>query len=92
MIQELPAKYQEALRLTEFEGLTQNALAQRLGLSLPGAKSRVQRAKEQLKEILLQCCHFEFDRLGKIIDYRPNCDCCSSQNGQCQSQCDSEAV
>ena len=93
MIEDLPPKYQEALRLTEYEGLTQNALAQRLGISLPGAKSRVQRAKEQLKEILLQCCHFEFDRLGKIIDYRPNCDCCTNdQARQCQTSCDTEVT
>lgn len=73
MIQELPAKYREALVLTEYEGLSQSDLATHLGISFSGAKSRVQRARERLKGILLQCCHFELDRLGKIIDYAPNC-------------------
>jgi RNA polymerase sigma-70 factor, ECF subfamily len=78
----LPAAYREALLLTEYQGLTQKALAERLGLSLSGAKSRVQRAREKLKALLLACCHFEFDRRGKIIDYQPHCACCA--NG-CQS-------
>jgi RNA polymerase sigma-70 factor (ECF subfamily) len=73
----LPEEYREALILTEFEGLTQKELAERLGLSLPGAKSRVQRGKKLLRELLLTCCHFQFDRLGKVIDYQPRCHCCS---------------
>jgi RNA polymerase sigma-70 factor, ECF subfamily len=79
MVESLPAIYREALILTEYEGLTQRELAQRLGLSLSGAKSRVQRAREKLKAMLLDCCHFEFDRLGKIIDYEPHCPCCTSE-------------
>jgi RNA polymerase sigma-70 factor, ECF subfamily len=79
MIQDLAEKYREALVLTEYEGLSQSDLATRLGISFSGAKSRVQRAKEQLKGILLQCCRFELDRLGKIIDYVPSCGCGSDQ-------------
>ena len=83
MVNSLPDEYRQALLLTEYEGLTQRELAERLGLSLSGAKSRVQRAREKLKAMLLDCCHFEFDRLGKIIDYQPRCACCTNQ--QCGS-------
>jgi RNA polymerase sigma-70 factor (ECF subfamily) len=69
MVIELPVKYKEALELTEFHGLTQKQLSEKLGLSFSGAKSRVQRGREKLKMLLLECCHFEFDRLGHIIDY-----------------------
>lgn len=79
MVESLPASYREALILTEYEGLSQRELAQRLGLSFSGAKSRVQRAREKLRKMLLDCCHFEFDRLGKIIDYEPNCQCCTDE-------------
>jgi RNA polymerase sigma-70 factor, ECF subfamily len=71
MIDGLPDLYREAIVLTELEGLTQQELANRLGISLSGAKSRVQRARGQLKRMLLDCCHFEFDRRGGIIDCKP---------------------
>ncbi len=71
MIYSLPEPYREALVLTEFEGLTQQKLAARLGISLSGAKSRVQRGRAQLKAMLHECCTFEFDRRGKVIDCTP---------------------
>jgi RNA polymerase sigma-70 factor (ECF subfamily) len=76
MIAALPHKYRQALLLTEFEGLKQVELAQRLGLSPSGARSRVQRGREMLRQALLDCCHFEFDRRGKLIAYAPNPACC----------------
>ena len=53
-------------------------MAVRLGISLSGAKSRVQRGREQLKQMLLERCEFEFDRLGRIIDCKPR------RQGACQ--------
>ncbi|NCB75029.1 MAG: RNA polymerase sigma factor SigZ [Clostridia bacterium] len=79
MINLLPDKYKEAILLTEFQNLTQKELSQRLGLSLPGAKSRVQRARGKLKEMLFDCCNLEFDRLGNVIEYQDKknrCKCC----------------
>jgi RNA polymerase sigma-70 factor (ECF subfamily) len=78
MVTSLPAQDRQALILTEYQGLTQKELAERLGLSLSGAKSRVQRARAKLKQQLLACCHFELDRRGHVIDYQPRCACCST--------------
>ena len=77
MVSCLPEKYREALVLTELHGLKQQVVADRLGLSLSGAKSRVQRAREQLKAIFLDCCHVELDRLGGVVGYEPRCEACS---------------
>lgn len=68
---ELPPKYSEALILITFGGLTQVEAARRLGLGTSGMKSRVQRARALLKRRLLECCHFEMDRRGGVIDMRP---------------------
>ena len=76
MIDDLPEKYRQAILSTEYEGLTQKEMSQELGLSLPGAKSRVQRAREKLKVALLACCHFDFDRRGNILDYQPKEESC----------------
>jgi RNA polymerase sigma-70 factor (ECF subfamily) len=77
MVDELPDKYRDALVMTEFQGLTQIQMAGRLGLSVSGAKSRVQRARGMLRDELLACCHFEFDRRGHMIDFTPKRACCT---------------
>ena len=63
LINSLPEPYREALVLAEFEDLTGKELAKRLGISVSGAKSRVQRGREQLKQMLLDYCHSEFSRI-----------------------------
>ncbi len=78
-VRELPEHYRRAIELTEFEGLTQREMGEELGLSVSGAKSRVQRARERLKQMLLDCCHFRFDNRGGIVDYQPRCRCCTDQ-------------
>ncbi len=71
MIGSLPEPYREAILLTEIEGVPQVALARRLGISVSGAKSRVQRGRRMLKKMLLDCCQFEFDRRGGINECAP---------------------
>lgn len=78
-VEELPEPYRQALLLTEYEGLNQRELAERLGISVSGAKSRVQRARQKIKDALLACCHFEVDARGNVLDYRARCCCCSSE-------------
>lgn len=79
----LPAAQREALLLTDYQGLAQKELAERLGLSFSGAKSRVQRAREQLRRLFLTCCHVAFDRSGRVIDYQARCACCQEQDASC---------
>lgn len=80
MIDDLPEKYSQALYLVEFEGLTQVELAKKLGISVSGAKSRVQRGRQLLKDSLMKCCHFELDLYGAIINIHPICCCCCQMN------------
>jgi RNA polymerase sigma-70 factor (ECF subfamily) len=85
MVDALPDTYREALRLTEYAGLSQKQLSERLGISFSGAKSRVQRARAKIKQQLLDCCHFQLDHAGRIIDYQPRCACCAGSN--CDMAC-----
>lgn len=79
LVDALPEKYREAVRLTELEGMSQKAAAARVGISLSGMKSRVQRGRARLQEGLLDCCAVELDRRKNIIDVRERrdgpCDC-----------------
>ena len=69
MIRGLPAPYDQALMLTEIEGISQVAAAEQLGLSVSGMKSRVQRGRQKLKVTLLRCCEVEINRRGEVLDY-----------------------
>ena len=75
-VNQLDDKYKEAIILTEFNGLTQRQLAQKLNISYSGAKSRVQRAKENLKKLFTDCCSIQSDKYGNVVDYQQkrNCD------------------
>lgn len=78
-IARLPSPYREALTLTEIEGFTQKAAADALGISLSGVKSRVQRGREKLRELLHDCCRIGVDCRGRVISCEPrdpsDCGC-----------------
>jgi len=75
LLKRLPPHYREAVILSEIEGLTQKEVAAKQGLSLSGAKSRVQRGRQKLKTVLLECCKIERGHRGSIIGYKPNQKC-----------------
>lgn len=70
MINRLSVDYREAITLVELEGLTHQEAAKRLGLSIPGMKSRVRRGRKQLREMLDDCCLIEIDRRRGVSDYQ----------------------
>jgi RNA polymerase sigma-70 factor, ECF subfamily len=80
MIDSLPNEYAQALNLVEFQGLSQVQLAKELNISVSGAKSRVQRGRQMLKDSLMKCCHYEFDKYGTIISSHPIRCCCCHQD------------
>ena len=79
-VERLPAPYRRAVELSELSGLTQRETATRMGLSVPGAKSRVQRARKMLAGMLRECCDLEFDARGALSGYQPatGCRCAGS--------------
>jgi len=80
LISLLPEEYAEALRLSELEGISQKEIAARLGISYSGAKSRVQRGREKLKGLFIECCHLEFSHDGSIVSASIK-DSCKSLQG-----------
>ena len=80
MVERLSQDYRDAINLVELEGLTQQDAAKRMGISLSGMKSRVQRGRKQLKQMLDDCCLIELDRRGAVIDYEVRDAGCESCN------------
>jgi len=69
MVERLSEDYRQAVTLVDFEGLAQHKAAVRLGLSVSGMKSRVQRGRRQLREMLEACCVIALDRRRGVADY-----------------------
>jgi RNA polymerase sigma-70 factor (ECF subfamily) len=88
MIERLSKDYRDAITLVELDGLTQQAAAKRMGISLSGMKSRVQRGRTQLKRLLDDCCLIQLDRRGGVREFEvreTGCDPCRSQQaGGCR--------
>lgn len=85
LIQQLPSLYQMAIHYSEIENLSQKEIAEKVGISLPGAKSRVQRGRKILKQLLFQCCQLQLSATGKLMDFQPNsgCKACEDTSDLC---------
>ncbi|WP_224996803.1 RNA polymerase sigma factor SigZ [Cesiribacter sp. SM1] len=78
----LPEDQRYPLQWADLEGLSQQEVANRLGISLSGAKSRIQRARVKLRQQLEACCRIETDLLGRISDYTSkNAESCNRNAG-----------
>lgn len=74
----LPSPYREAVTLVELEGLTTREAADMVGISVSGMKSRVQRGREQLRQLLETCCEIAVDARGKVTGYEPRRKACGT--------------
>jgi RNA polymerase sigma-70 factor (ECF subfamily) len=80
MLDQLAPAAREALVRVDVNGQTQDRAARESGLSLTGMKSRVQRARRELKNLLESCCTVERDARGAIADYHRSGECgCGSE-------------
>jgi RNA polymerase sigma-70 factor (ECF subfamily) len=75
LVAELDPLYRDALTATDLDGVTQTEAARRAGISVSGMKSRVQRARAQLRAALAECCTIHTDAGGRISDYDPPPGC-----------------
>ena len=64
----LPTTYKEAIIESDYNGIQQNLLREKWGLSYSGTKNRVQRARKKLKETMLKCCEVKSDNQGNIVE------------------------
>jgi RNA polymerase sigma-70 factor (ECF subfamily) len=76
MIEALPEKYRTAIILSEIEGVPQSQIAESQKITLSAAKSRVQRGRKLLKMMFEDCCVFNFDVRGQLMNFEPRCDEC----------------
>ena len=75
-INALPAEQSTLLRKIDIDGLSQKDVATELNLSYSTLKSRVQKARQELKRLFSDCCKTTVDRYGNVVDYtkKDGCD------------------
>jgi RNA polymerase sigma-70 factor (ECF subfamily) len=66
------------LILIDVRELQPQELASWLDISVAEAGSRVRLGRDMLREALLDCCHFELDRLNLAPPYQPLCATCKA--------------
>jgi len=71
VLSELAPDDREAITLCDLGGMPQEEYARLKGLSLPGAKSRVQRARKRLRQRLMTGCQVSLDSAGGVGDFVP---------------------
>ena len=71
VLSELSCDDREAILLCDMQGMAQKDYADRLGVSLPAAKSRVQRARRRLRAQLADACQVTFDDQGNVCCFVP---------------------
>lgn len=71
VLSELSPEDRDAITLCDIEGLTQQAYANCINLTLPAAKARVQRARRRLREQLVNACQVSFDDSGQVCCFVP---------------------
>jgi RNA polymerase sigma-70 factor (ECF subfamily) len=69
MVNRLPEPYRTAIGLTTLQGTSQADAARQLGISNSGMKSRVQRGRDRLRAMLVQCCAIAVDVRGGVSDF-----------------------
>jgi RNA polymerase sigma-70 factor (ECF subfamily) len=77
MLAQLPPDQAAALELVELRGVSQVEAARLAGVSVSGMKSRVQRGRARLRELLLTCCSVSRDVRGRVQEFEPRAPDCS---------------
>lgn len=75
LIELLPHKYSEPLRLSDIDRIKQKEVAEKIGLSVTATKSRIQRGRKLLKEKIIECSNLELDEKGNIITFEIKSNC-----------------
>lgn len=77
VLPQLDADDQDILRECDLRGTRQQTYAHARGLTLPAAKARLRRARQRLRDLLVESCGVKFDADDRI--------CCSNAPGPQQS-------
>lgn len=66
---DIPDKYMKVYKMYEEDGMKHKDIMKKLNISLSTSKIRLMRAREKMKQSIGECCDFELDHYGNVLDY-----------------------
>ena len=84
-VDQLPEEYRNVILDVEMNGLKQKDLGEKYGLAYSSIRSRVQRGRYKLKQLLLGCCNIQWDTRGNILDVQSRSGCNSEDDKSCKN-------
>jgi RNA polymerase sigma-70 factor, ECF subfamily len=79
LVERLAEPYRSAVNAVDRNGHTQTEVARAMGLSVSGMKSRVQRGRRQLRQLLTERCRVHTSPTGGVSGYEPGPNCTDDQ-------------
>jgi RNA polymerase sigma-70 factor (ECF subfamily) len=70
-LSELSAEDRDVIRSCDLDGMKLQSYADAHGLTLPAVKSRIQRARARMREIMVRSCRVRFDEGGQVCCHVP---------------------
>ncbi len=80
LLNALPEKYSIPLTMSDLYGIKQSEIADELNLSLSATKSRIQRGRKMVKELLKECVIIKTDNKGTPSSMYLKTDCKDIKN------------
>lgn len=75
MVSMLPEEYTRVIVASELEERKHRDIADEIGISVSGVKSRVQRGRARLRDLVSQCCDMDVNDRGQVLDHSCHRDC-----------------
>lgn len=74
-VNQLPKNYRLIMTLSELEDISQKEIADRLDMNYTTVRSKVQRGRLKLKDLISDCCTIMQGGKGSILGYKKNNGC-----------------
>ncbi len=87
-VNQLPEDYKHLLMESEINGKSQKDLSESLNLNYVTVRSKVQRGRTRIRNMILDSCALEKDRAGRVV----NCEPRQEKNNGCNAKTSSCAV
>ena len=81
----LPDQDKELMVASELRGVKQKELAEQYHIPYSSLKSRVQRGRNKLKQMLTDCCQIEVNKRGHVLEVLPKNSCAEKSCSSCES-------